>query len=85
MEIVRGAESQAVDIVALSFSPVVNPYQVGESLKELRTQLPARIELWAGGSNPLLQRRPPSGVRVIGGLPDVGPAVADWRAERRAA
>lgn len=80
MEIVRGAESQAVDIVALSFSPVVNPYQVGESLKELRAQLPARVELWAGGTSPVLHRRPPAGVKVLGGLPDVGPAVSAWRA-----
>ena len=85
MEIVRGAASQGVDIVALSFSPAVNPYQVGESLKELRAQLPASIELWAGGTNPVLRRRPPPGVHVIAGLPDVGPAVAAWRAEHRSA
>lgn len=85
MEIVRGAESQGVDIVALSFSPVVNPYQVGESLKQLRAQLPAGVELWAGGSSPVLQRRPPSGVHVLAGLPDVGPAVANWRAGRLSA
>ncbi|MGZ8273346.1 MAG: MerR family transcriptional regulator [Burkholderiaceae bacterium] len=85
MEIVRGAESQDIDIVALSFSPVVSPYQVGESLKELRAQLPARVELWAGGASPVLHRRPPAGVRVIGGLPEVGPAVEDWRARRRSA
>jgi len=85
MEIVRGAESQQIDIVALSFSPVVNPYQVTESLKELRAQLPATTELWAGGSSPVLQRRPPAGVRVLASLDDVGPAVAGWRAERRSA
>jgi len=85
MEIVRGAESQQIDIVALSFSPVVNPYQVTESLKELRAQLPAATELWAGGSSPVLQRRPPAGVRVLGNLHDVGPAVAGWRAEHRSA
>ena len=85
MEIVRGAESQQIDIVALSFSPVVNPYQVTESLKELRAQLPAATQLWAGGSSPVLQRRPPAGVRVLGSLHDVGPAVAGWRAERRSA
>jgi MerR family transcriptional regulator, light-induced transcriptional regulator len=85
MEIVRGAESQGVDIVALSFSSVVNPYQVIESLKDLRAQLPVAVELWAGGSNPVLRRRPPAGVRVIGGLSDVGPALAAWRAERRPA
>jgi DNA-binding transcriptional MerR regulator/methylmalonyl-CoA mutase cobalamin-binding subunit len=85
MEIVRGAQSQGVDIVALSFSPVVNPYQVIESLKELRTQLPATVDLWAGGTSPVLHRRPPAGVRVIGGLPDVGPAIAAWRSEHRPA
>jgi len=85
MEIVRGAESQRIDIVALSFSPVVNPYQVVESLKELRAQLPAATELWAGGSSPVLQRRPPAGVRVLGRLDDVAPAVAGWRSEHRAA
>lgn len=85
MEIVRGAVSQRIDIVALSFSPVVNPYQVIESLKELRAQLPVATELWAGGSSPVLQRRPPAGVRVLGRLDDVGPAVAGWRAEHRPA
>ena len=85
MEIVRGAESQRIDIVALSFSPVVNPYQVIESLKELRAQLPAATELWAGGSSPVLQRRPPAGVRVLGRLDDVALAVAGWRSQHRAA
>ena len=85
MEIVRGAESQRIDIVALSFSSVVSPYQVIESLKELRAQLPVATELWAGGSRPVLQRRPPAGVRVLGRLDDVAPAVAGWRSEHRAA
>ena len=85
MEIVRGAESQQIDIVALSFSSVVSPYQVIESLKDLRAQLPVATELWAGGSSPVLQRRPPAGVRVLGRLDDVGPAVEGWRAGRRPA
>lgn len=84
MEIVRAAVSQKVDLVALSFSPVVNQYQVGESLKELRAQLPPRIELWAGGSSPVLRRRPPAGVRVFADLAEVGPALAAWRTRRRA-
>ena len=85
MEIVRGAESQRIDIVALSFSSVVSPYQVIESLKELRAQLPLATELWAGGSSPVLQRRPPAGVRVLGRLDDVAPAVAGWRSGHRPA
>ena len=82
-EIVRGAESQWIDIVALSFSPVVPPHQVIESLKELRAQLPATTELWAGGSSPVLKRRPPAGIRVLCRLDDVASAVAGWRDERR--
>jgi DNA-binding transcriptional MerR regulator/methylmalonyl-CoA mutase cobalamin-binding subunit len=85
MEIVRGAESQRIDIVALSFSAVVSPYQVIESLKELRAQLPLATELWAGGSSPVLQRRPPAGVRVLGRLDEVAPAVAAWRSGHRVA
>lgn len=83
MEIIRGADSQRIDVVALSFSPVVNPYQVLESLKELRARLPAATEVWAGGSNPVLSRRPPAGVRVLEALADVGPTVAQWRAQHR--
>jgi MerR family transcriptional regulator, light-induced transcriptional regulator len=83
LEIVRGAESQQIDIVALSFSPVVNPYQVGESLKELREQLTATTELWAGGSSPTLRRRSPPGVRVLSDLAEIGPAVVQWRIEHR--
>ena len=59
--------------------------QVIESLKELRAQLPLATELWAGGSSPVLQRRPPAGVRVLGRLDDVAPAVAGWRSGHRPA
>ncbi len=84
LEIVRGAATQHIDLVALSFSPVVSPYQVVESLRELREALPAATEVWAGGSSPVLQRRAPDGVRVLARLDDVAPAVADWRAARTA-
>jgi DNA-binding transcriptional MerR regulator/methylmalonyl-CoA mutase cobalamin-binding subunit len=83
VEIVHGAASQSIDIVALSFSPVVHGHQVGQSLKELRDGLPAATEVWAGGSNPVLHRRPPAGVRVLAGLADIGPAVSAWRAAHR--
>ena len=82
LDIVRAAESQRVNIVALSFTPVVNPYQVTESLKELRSQLPRAIAVWAGGTNPVLHRRAPEGVRVLASLVDVQTAVADWRGAR---
>jgi DNA-binding transcriptional MerR regulator/methylmalonyl-CoA mutase cobalamin-binding subunit len=79
-EIVAAARAQRVDIVALSFTPVVNPNHVIAGLADLRAQLPATVELWAGGSAPVLRRRPPRQVRVIESLADVGAALADWRA-----
>lgn len=83
-EIVAAARAQRVDIVALSFTPVVNPNHVIAGLSDLREQLPRTIELWAGGSAPVLRRRPPRQVRVIESLADVGAALAEWRAHHRA-
>jgi hypothetical protein len=51
-------------------------------LAELRAQLPAATEIWAGGSAPVLRRRPPRDVRVLETLHDIAPAVAAWRAAR---
>lgn len=84
-EIVAAARAQRVDIVALSFTPVVNPNHVIAGLADLRAQLPPTVELWAGGSAPVLRRRPPRQVRVIESLADVGAALADWRACHAAA
>jgi methylmalonyl-CoA mutase cobalamin-binding subunit len=78
-EIAAAARAQRVDIVALSFTPVVNPNQVVAGLGDLREQLPAAVEIWAGGSAPVLRRRPPRHVRVLEGLSQIGPAVAEWR------
>lgn len=57
-DIVLAASAQEIDIVALSFSPVMNPNQVVDGLTELRAKLPRSIEIWAGGRCPVLQRRP---------------------------
>jgi hypothetical protein len=54
-----------------------------ESLKELRATLPASIELWAGGTSPVLRRRPPPGVQVLAELLEIGPALTRWRAWHR--
>jgi DNA-binding transcriptional MerR regulator/methylmalonyl-CoA mutase cobalamin-binding subunit len=83
-EIVAAARAQRIDIVALSFTAVVNPNHVIAGLTDLREQLPRSIEIWAGGSAPVLRRRPPRHVRVLDSLGDVGPALADWRARHAA-
>lgn len=67
------------DVLALSFSPQPSRAQVREALRTLRAGLPARIEIWAGGSSPALARAP-AGVRVVPTLQALAQRVADWRA-----
>jgi MerR family transcriptional regulator, light-induced transcriptional regulator len=64
---------------------VVNPNQVVQGLIDLRAQLPDAIEIWAGGSAPVLRRRPPQDVYVLPSLIDIGPAVSEWRARHASA
>ena len=78
-DIALAAEAQQVDIVALSFSAVVNPNQASDGLAELRGRLPAVVEIWAGGNCPVLQRRPPPGIHALRSLDEVAPALARWR------
>lgn len=78
-DIVLAATAQQIDIVALSFSPVMNPNQVLDGLNELRAKLPLTTEIWAGGRCPILQRRPPPAIRVITELSDLTKSLLDWR------
>jgi len=78
-DIVLATAAQNIDIVALSFSPVMNPNLVLDGLNELRAKLPRSVDIWAGGRSPVLQRRPPSGVRVIPELSGLTQALVDWR------
>lgn len=83
-DIVEGARAMQADIVALSFSASMNPRQVNDSLRELRIRLPEQAEIWAGGANAALRKRPPPQVNVCA-LSDIGSAVAEWRQRRRQA
>jgi methanogenic corrinoid protein MtbC1 len=78
-DIVRAANALIPEIVALSFTGCTNPNQVAEGLQELRTKLPRAVDLWAGGSAPVLQRRAIEGVQVLPTLDHVSAALADWR------
>jgi DNA-binding transcriptional MerR regulator/methylmalonyl-CoA mutase cobalamin-binding subunit len=82
-DIVRAAQAQSVDIVALSFTSCMNPNQTVEGLTELRGKLPATTEIWAGGACPVLYRRPPEQIRTLRYLSDIGTAMADWRNTHR--
>jgi hypothetical protein len=80
-DIALAAEAQRSDIVALSFSASLNPTQVLDGLAELRDKLPARMEIWAGGSCAALHRRPPEGVQALRNLDEIAPSLARWRRE----
>lgn len=80
-DIVLAATSQHVDVVALSFSAVLNPNLILDGLSELRSKLPRTTEIWAGGQCPVLQRKPPKDVAVLPELSDIRPALSRWRAE----
>lgn len=84
MEIARAAETQKVDIVALSFSASMNGNHMAEGVRDLRAKLRPRCEIWAGGGCAALERRPPSELLVLD-LSDIGVALADWRNKHRSA
>jgi MerR family transcriptional regulator, light-induced transcriptional regulator len=78
-DIVLGANAARSDIVALSLTGCTNPNHVVAGLAELRAKLPHAVEIWAGGSAPVLVRRPVEGVHVIAALPRIRDETARWR------
>lgn len=78
-DIVLAAQAQDIDLVVLSFSPVMNPTLVIDGLTELRAKLPKSVEIWAGGRCPVLGRRAPDGIRVVTEFADLTKSVVDWR------
>lgn len=82
-DIARAAEAHKVDVVALSFSIGLNPNQVVDGLNDLRHKLPDSMEIWAGGGNPVLQRRPPANVVVVRSLENIAEQVLRWRDAHR--
>jgi len=80
-DIVLAATAQKADIVALSFSSMLAPSVVIDGLTELREKLPPSVEIWAGGSAPVLHRRPVAGVRALAALEQIPAEAGRWRAE----
>lgn len=80
---VLAAAAYRADIVALGFSGCMNPNQVVDGLAELRAKLPPSVELWAGGSAPVLVRRPVPGVLALTDLAEAPQALHRWRAAPR--
>jgi DNA-binding transcriptional MerR regulator/methylmalonyl-CoA mutase cobalamin-binding subunit len=84
-DIAAAATSERADIVALSFSLSYPVNLATEGLEELRSKVAGGVEIWAGGANPGLVRRPVAGVAALPELSDIPPAVARWRAAHAAA
>ena len=84
-DIVLAAGAHRADLVGLSFTGCMNPNQVVEGLTELRAKLPPAVEIWAGGSAPVLHRRPVAGVTAMSALAEVHTGLQRWRGTHRPA
>ncbi len=78
-DIVKAAVAHQTDVVALSFSVSMNPNHVLDGLEELRRELPEKVEIWAGGQSPILQRRAQKGVVALRDLAQIAPEIKRWR------
>ena len=76
-DIVAACDAHAADVLALSFSALLQPAQVLEALGELRTRLPAKVSLWAGGGSPALARAP-RGVEVMKDFAALALQAREW-------
>lgn len=81
-ELVAAARAQSADVVALSFCGSYSAPAMREGIRILRRDLPAGTAIWCGGAGTARLRRPPAGVRVIGELGAIVPALQAWRAGR---
>jgi methanogenic corrinoid protein MtbC1 len=78
-DVALAARACAVDIVALGFTGCINPNQVVANLTELRSKLPSSVTIWAGGSAPVLHRRPVDGVTPMASLDQIPAELRRWR------
>lgn len=82
LDIARAAVALRSEIVAVGFTGCLSLKQMLDSLAELRAELPAAVQLWAGGTAPGLQRRPVDGVQVFESLTDIPQALQQCLAQR---
>ena len=81
-DIALAATAHRTDIVALSFTASQNPNYVTSGLLELRKKLPRAVDIWVGGSCPVLSRKPVDSITYTESLGHIGRLVADWRQKR---
>jgi methylmalonyl-CoA mutase cobalamin-binding subunit len=79
-EIAQAVQHLDIDVVALSFSAFAAKQDVAQSLAQLRQQLPAHVEIWAGGAGmPVAKKVALSGVSVMSRPSHVALEITSWR------
>lgn len=78
-DIVLASAAHRSEVVALSFTGSQNPNYVVTGLAQLRQKLPPNVDIWVGGSCPILHRKQLNGITVLDGLREMGAFVAAWR------
>ena len=78
-DIVQAARRQGIDVVGLSFSEALKLNTAYDMLQDLRSRLPAKIDIWAGGKLWIRARRPVPGVRFVTLLTQIPAVLAAQR------
>ena len=78
LEILRAAQAQRTDIIALSLSEAMNPRQALDALNELAEAAPEEMEIWIGGTCPAVQRASHARIHAVD-LNNIGETLAQWR------
>lgn len=78
-DIVQAARAHKADIVALSCTNVLSSPFVLDCLQQLERQLPANVEIWAGGSCAALHQAPINGVKTFDSLQPLAQELVRWR------
>lgn len=78
-DMVQAIDAHHMDLLALSFSDSLNPNDISNGLEQLRTSLPAHVEIWVIGPCKALARRPQTGVLSVPTLESIPAALARWR------
>jgi DNA-binding transcriptional MerR regulator/methylmalonyl-CoA mutase cobalamin-binding subunit len=82
-EMVLAARAHRAQVVALSFSSLSPTGTSLDHLADLRAQLPASVEIWAGTPQPAMLRRGVAGVTLLDNLAHVHTEVSRWRTAPR--
>jgi MerR family transcriptional regulator, light-induced transcriptional regulator len=78
-EITAASIAHRVDVVVLSFSGAYPTQMIARGLKDLKSLLPAQVEIWVGGAGIAAARLQMEGVQCYASLDSIAIAVRLWR------